>query len=70
MLQYSEFLNDKILSMYICGLVYYVLAGQGAVQACDKLTDLQEFKSSQTVKVNPDRPQQQARFVTLEVSPI
>ncbi|KAK7913036.1 hypothetical protein WMY93_013247 [Mugilogobius chulae] len=27
---------------------------------------LQEFKSSQTVKVNPDRPQEQARFLTLE----
>lgn len=67
-LQYIEYLNDESLSMCICGLVYYVLAGQGAVQACDKLTDLQEFKSSQTVKVNPDRPQQQARFVTLEVS--
>ncbi|CAF99528.1 unnamed protein product, partial [Tetraodon nigroviridis] len=30
--------------------------------------DLREFSSSQTVKVNPDRPQQQARFATLEVS--
>ncbi|XP_039989912.1 methenyltetrahydrofolate synthase domain-containing protein isoform X1 [Xiphias gladius] len=39
---------------------------KGAIQACNRLTDLQEFKSSQTVKVNPDRPQQQARFVTLE----
>ncbi|XP_071344363.1 methenyltetrahydrofolate synthase domain-containing protein isoform X1 [Trachinotus anak] len=39
---------------------------KGANQACNRLADLQEFKSSQTVKVNPDRPQQQARFVTLE----
>ncbi|XP_063737330.1 methenyltetrahydrofolate synthase domain-containing protein isoform X2 [Eleginops maclovinus] len=39
---------------------------KGAIQACNRLTDLQEFKSSKTVKVNPDRPQQQARFVTLE----
>ncbi|XP_010739882.1 methenyltetrahydrofolate synthase domain-containing protein isoform X2 [Larimichthys crocea] len=39
---------------------------KGANQACNRLTDLQDFKSSQTVKVNPDRPQQQARFVTLE----
>ncbi|KAI3377847.1 hypothetical protein L3Q82_008984, partial [Scortum barcoo] len=37
-----------------------------AIQACNRLADLQEFKSSQTVKVNPDRPQQQARFITLE----
>ncbi|XP_074521843.1 methenyltetrahydrofolate synthase domain-containing protein isoform X2 [Halichoeres trimaculatus] len=39
---------------------------KGATQACNKLADLQEFNSSLTVKVNPDRPQQQARFVTLE----
>ncbi|KAM9366967.1 methenyltetrahydrofolate synthase domain-containing protein [Symphorus nematophorus] len=39
---------------------------KGAIQACNRLADLQEFKSSQTVKVNPDRPQQQARFVALE----
>ncbi|XP_059206431.1 methenyltetrahydrofolate synthase domain-containing protein isoform X2 [Centropristis striata] len=39
---------------------------KGANQACNRLADLQEFKSSQTVKVNPDRPQQQARFITLE----
>lgn len=49
-------------------LFHCVLIGQGAIQACNRLADLQEFKSSQTVKVNPDRPQQQARFVTLEVS--
>lgn len=49
-------------------LIDHVLTGQGAIQACNRLADLQEFKSSQTVKVNPDRPQQQARFVTLEVS--
>ncbi|XP_031615394.1 methenyltetrahydrofolate synthase domain-containing protein isoform X1 [Oreochromis aureus] len=39
---------------------------KGAVKVCYSLAGLQEFKSSQTVKVNPDRPQQQARFITLE----
>ncbi|XP_063332847.1 methenyltetrahydrofolate synthase domain-containing protein isoform X2 [Pelmatolapia mariae] len=39
---------------------------KGAFKACYSLAGLQEFKSSQTVKVNPDRPQQQARFITLE----
>lgn len=48
----------------VCGC----LCGQGAVPACDRLSALQEFKSSQTVKVNPDRPQQQARYITLDVS--
>ncbi|XP_053721746.1 methenyltetrahydrofolate synthase domain-containing protein isoform X2 [Synchiropus splendidus] len=41
---------------------------KNAAQACNRLGDLQEFKSSQTVKINPDRPQQQARFVTLEAN--
>nr|XP_020465067.1 methenyltetrahydrofolate synthase domain-containing protein isoform X2 [Monopterus albus] len=39
---------------------------KAANQACNRLADLQVFKSSQTVKINPDKPQQQARFVTLE----
>ncbi|XP_073321139.1 methenyltetrahydrofolate synthase domain-containing protein isoform X1 [Pagrus major] len=55
-----------ILSCASMRLFHCLLNGQGAIQACNKLVDLQEFKSSQTVKVNPDRPQQQARFVTLE----
>lgn len=56
------------LSLWICCLVDSVFNGQSAVQACNRLAELQEFRSSQTVKVNPDRPQQQARFLTLEVS--
>ncbi|XP_062861277.1 methenyltetrahydrofolate synthase domain-containing protein isoform X2 [Trichomycterus rosablanca] len=36
-----------------------------ATQACNKLPILQEFQSSWVVKVNPDRPQEQARFNTL-----
>lgn len=54
-----------------CGSLCFiccVITGQGAVQACDRLANLQEFRSSQVVKVNPDRPQQQARFATLGVS--
>lgn len=49
-------------------VICYLPTGQGAVQACNRLSELQEFRSSQTFKVNPDRPQQQARFATLEVS--
>ena len=45
-----------------------MVIGQGAVRACDRLVVLQEFKSSQTVKINPDKPQQQARLLTLDVS--
>lgn len=39
---------------------------EGAVQACDFLPGLDAFKSSQTIKVNPDKPQEQARFLVLE----
>ncbi|KAM9816839.1 methenyltetrahydrofolate synthase domain-containing protein [Neosynchiropus ocellatus] len=35
---------------------------KNAVQACNRLRDLQAFKSSQTVKINPDRPQLQGAF--------
>lgn len=41
---------------------------QGASQACDNLPDLDAFKKAQTVKVNPDKPQEQARFLVLEVN--
>lgn len=56
-------LNDH----HLLYLSYSVFNGQAANQACDRLADLQVFKSIQTVKVNPDRPQQQARFIALEV---
>ncbi|XP_030622214.1 methenyltetrahydrofolate synthase domain-containing protein isoform X2 [Chanos chanos] len=39
---------------------------KGAAQACNRLIDLQEFKSSKVVKVNPDRPQEKARYNTLD----
>ncbi|XP_041077141.1 methenyltetrahydrofolate synthase domain-containing protein isoform X2 [Polyodon spathula] len=39
---------------------------KGASQAAEKLTGLEEFRTSKTIKVNPDKPQQQARFVTLD----
>lgn len=49
-------------------LNFHVMVGQGAAQACNQLSVLQEFKSSSVVKVNPDKPQEQARYCTLEVS--
>lgn len=39
---------------------------EGASQACDNLPGLEAFKTAQTVKVNPDKPQEQARFLVLE----
>jgi len=39
---------------------------EGAAVACDKLPSLEAFSTAQTVKVNPDKPQEQARFLVLE----
>nr|XP_055029384.1 methenyltetrahydrofolate synthase domain-containing protein isoform X2 [Misgurnus anguillicaudatus] len=38
---------------------------KGATLACNRLIDLGKFRSSRVVKVNPDRPQGQARFIAL-----
>ena len=40
---------------------------QGAAEAGDRAAGLDVFKDSQTVKINPDKPQEQCRFKTLEV---
>ncbi|KFV85431.1 Methenyltetrahydrofolate synthase domain-containing protein, partial [Struthio camelus australis] len=39
---------------------------QGASHAATRLLSLQEFKAASTVKINPDAPQKNARFLTLE----
>ncbi|XP_032852475.2 methenyltetrahydrofolate synthase domain-containing protein isoform X2 [Tyto alba] len=39
---------------------------QGASHAATRLLGLQEFKAASTVKINPDAPQKNARFLTLE----
>jgi len=41
---------------------------QGAEEAGDRVTTLEVFKNAQNVKVDPDKPLQQARYVTLKVS--
>ncbi|KFQ76690.1 Methenyltetrahydrofolate synthase domain-containing protein, partial [Phaethon lepturus] len=38
----------------------------GASHAATRLLGLQEFKAANTVKINPDAPQKNARFLTLE----
>ncbi|XP_054696789.1 methenyltetrahydrofolate synthase domain-containing protein isoform X2 [Grus americana] len=39
---------------------------KGASHAATRLLGLQEFKAAHTVKINPDAPQKNARFLTLE----
>jgi len=40
---------------------------QGADEAGDRIATLDVFKNAQNVKVDPDKPLQQARYVTLKV---
>jgi len=47
-------------------MVGYV-ATQGADEAGDRIASLDVFKKAQNVKVDPDKPLQQARYVTLKV---
>ena len=39
---------------------------RGAAAACQNITKLDEFKHASSVKVNPDKPQAEIRFLTLE----
>jgi len=41
---------------------------QGADEAGDRIMTLDVFKNAQKVKVDPDKPLQQARYVTLKVT--
>ncbi|XP_053172561.1 methenyltetrahydrofolate synthase domain-containing protein isoform X2 [Scomber japonicus] len=61
-----DYIEDKNLANFPRPVHNRIPNFKGANEACNRLAVLQEFISSQTVKVNPDRPQQQARFVTLE----
>ncbi|XP_030849360.1 methenyltetrahydrofolate synthase domain-containing protein [Strongylocentrotus purpuratus] len=39
---------------------------KGAAEACNRLGSMEIFQKAKTIKVNPDKPQQQARFLALE----
>ncbi|XP_075136737.1 methenyltetrahydrofolate synthase domain-containing protein isoform X2 [Leptodactylus fuscus] len=41
---------------------------KGAAQACERLTTLQDFQLAKTIKINPDTPQKNARFLTLQAN--
>ncbi|XP_054626757.1 methenyltetrahydrofolate synthase domain-containing protein isoform X2 [Dunckerocampus dactyliophorus] len=61
-----DYIEDKNLANFPRPVHNRIPNFKGAIEACNRLAVLQEFKSSQTVKINPDKPQQQARLVTLE----
>ncbi|XP_061521907.1 methenyltetrahydrofolate synthase domain-containing protein isoform X2 [Phycodurus eques] len=61
-----DYIEDKNLANFPRPVHNRIPNFKSAVEACNRLTVLQEFKCSQTIKINPDRPQQHARFITLE----
>ena len=55
------------LSCVSCDVIISMMFLQGASEACDRLACMELFHKAHVVKVNPDTPQQQARFRALEV---
>jgi len=43
------------------------LLWQGCEEAGDRIATLEVFKNAQNIKVDPDKPLQQARYATLKV---
>ncbi|XP_032680215.1 methenyltetrahydrofolate synthase domain-containing protein isoform X2 [Odontomachus brunneus] len=41
---------------------------KGAAEAAQRLAELDEFKKSKTIKINPDKPQEPVRFLALEAN--
>lgn len=41
---------------------------KGAVEAAQRLVELDEFKKAKTIKINPDKPQEPVRFLALEAN--
>ena len=57
----------RVTSWHRVVIVEYIV--QGAEAAGDQVPTLEVFKSAKNIKVDPDKPLQQVRFRTLEVSP-
>lgn len=41
---------------------------KGAAETAQRLIELDEFKKSRTIKINPDKPQEPVRFLALEAN--
>ncbi|KAH9491950.1 hypothetical protein Btru_026875 [Bulinus truncatus] len=61
-----DYLEDNNLVNVPRPCHYRIPNFEGAAVANDKLATLDAFKKAKTVKVNPDKPQEQARFLVLE----
>ncbi|XP_046720998.1 methenyltetrahydrofolate synthase domain-containing protein isoform X2 [Silurus meridionalis] len=60
-----DYLEEKDLAKFPRPVHHRIPNFKSATAACDRLPVLQVFQSSSVVKVNPDKPQERARFHTL-----
>ncbi|XP_017321705.3 methenyltetrahydrofolate synthase domain-containing protein isoform X2 [Ictalurus punctatus] len=60
-----DYIETKDLATFPRPVHHRIPNFKAATAACDRLPVLQEFRSSSVVKVNPDKPQERARFHTL-----
>uniref|UniRef100_T1IMT5 Methenyltetrahydrofolate synthase domain-containing protein n=1 Tax=Strigamia maritima TaxID=126957 RepID=T1IMT5_STRMM len=61
-----QYLEDRNIADFPRPVVNRIPNFKGAHEACAQISQLDQFKSAQTVKINPDKPQQHARYITLE----
>ncbi|XP_038053058.1 methenyltetrahydrofolate synthase domain-containing protein-like [Patiria miniata] len=61
-----NFLEEKNIACFPRPVHHRIPNFKGAAAANERLKHLDAFQTARTVKVNPDKPQEQARFLTLE----
>ncbi|XP_033638791.1 methenyltetrahydrofolate synthase domain-containing protein-like [Asterias rubens] len=61
-----DFLEAKNIACFPRPVHHRIPNFQGAAAANERLKQLDAFQRAKTVKVNPDKPQEHARFLTLE----
>ncbi|XP_022096478.1 methenyltetrahydrofolate synthase domain-containing protein-like [Acanthaster planci] len=61
-----NFLEEKNIACFPRPVHHRIPNFKGAAAANERLKDLEAFQGARTVKVNPDKPQEHARFLTLE----
>uniref|UniRef100_A0A8C5QBL9 Methenyltetrahydrofolate synthase domain-containing protein n=1 Tax=Leptobrachium leishanense TaxID=445787 RepID=A0A8C5QBL9_9ANUR len=65
-----DYLEKKDLADYPRPVHHRIPNFKGASHACENLLSMKEFSLARTVKINPDSPQKNARFLALEANKI
>ncbi|XP_063957150.1 methenyltetrahydrofolate synthase domain-containing protein-like [Lytechinus pictus] len=61
-----DYLEENDLAEFPRPVHHRIPNFKGAAEACNRLGRMEIFQKAKTIKVNPDKPQQQARFLALE----